>query len=208
MNQYPDQVNIIDLEPAPFKCARDAIRYAKSHGIVGIMSNADTNGKGEISISMHSLNKMLSGSAVEKSATPSLHYAALVRLRDIIRESFIAEIHPDYAKGDDGKRSPNNAINPTVEIAVLYGCASYMDYPCRIKTTIKRYLDSHEPQKAYSYEITNVEVLRGNVAPIARPSNKTSTFDVGILLQGACDVNGQPLLDNVLVGSQTPVSVA
>ena len=50
------------------------------------------------------------------------------------------------------------------------------------------------PQKAYSYEITNVEVLRGNAAPVARPSDKTSTLAVGVLLNGVCGVNGQPLL--------------
>ena len=149
--EYPEYVKIIELAPAPFNCARDAIAYAKSHGIVGVMSNADTNGKGEVSISLSSLDKMLSGSAVRKSVTPALHYAALVRLRDIIRESFIAEVHPDFLKGSDGRRNPANGINPTVEIAVLYGCASTVGIPLRVKTTVKRFLDSHEPQKTYSY---------------------------------------------------------
>jgi len=93
---FPTTVNIIDFAPAPFNCARDAIAYAKSHGIVGVMSNADKN----------------------------------------------------------------------------------------------------QPTKAYSYEITNVEVLRGNAAPVARPSNNTSTFAASILLRGVCDVNGVPLLAN------------
>ena len=192
--KYPERVTVIELENAPFRCARDAIAYAKAHGIVGVMSDADTGGKGEISISFSSLDKMLSGSAVQKSATPALHYAALVRLRDIIRESFVAEVHPDFKKGADGRRSPANGINPTVEIVVLYGCAAYMDYPCRVKTTIKRILDGNEPHKAYSYEITNVEVLKGNAAPVARPNDRTSTLDVDILLNGVCDVNGEPLL--------------
>ena len=192
---YPRSVNVVDLAPAPFNCARDAIDYAKSHGIVGVMSNTDTNGKGEVSISLSSLDKMLSGSAVRKSVTPALHYAALVRLRDIIRESFIAEVHPDFLKGPDGRRSPANGINPTVEIAVLYGCASTGGIPLRVKTTIKRLLDSREPQKAYTYEISNVEVLKGNAAPVARPSDKTPTFDVSILLQGVRGVNGELLLE-------------
>ena len=196
--KYPKRVTIIELENAPFRCAKDAVAYAKAHGIVGVMSDVDTAGKGEVSISLSSLDKMLSGSAVKKSATPALHYAALVRLRDIIRESFVAEIHPDFKKGEDGRRNPGNGINPTVEIVVLYGCASYMDYPCRVKTTIKRLLDSREPNKAYSYEITNVEVLKGNAAPVARPNDKTSTFDVCILLNGVCDVNGVPLVKNDL----------
>ena len=79
-------------------------------------------------------------------------------------------------------------------IDVLYGCVSYGDIPYRVKTTLKRYYNRADPTKAYSYEITNVEVLRGTVAPIARPSDKNSTFDVTILLNGVCDVNGVPLL--------------
>ena len=109
----PKTVNVIELENAPFKCAKDADAWSRSHGIVGLMSNVDTAGKGEVAISGHSLNKMLSGSALEKSSTPALHFAALMRLRD------------------------NNF-----------------------------------PSKAYSYEISNIEILRGTAAPVARPSNK------------------------------------
>ena len=192
--EYPKCVNIIELAPAPFNCAQDAIAYAKSHGIVGVMSNADTNGKGEVSISLSSLDKMLSGSAVRKSATPALHYAALVRLRDIIRESLIAEVHPDFLKGADGRRSPANGINPTVEIVVLYVCVSTGGIPLRVKTTVKRLLDSKDPQKAYTYEISNVEVLKGTAAPVARPNDKTPTRDVGILLKDVLNVNGEFLL--------------
>lgn len=136
---------------------------------------------------------MLSGSAVTKSVTPAIHYAALVRLRDIIRESFIAETHPDYKK-INGNRSPKNGYNPLVLIDVLYGCASYGDIPYRVKTTLKRYLEHKDATKAYSYEITNVEILKGTVAPVARPNNKTSTLSVNILLQGVRDVNGELLI--------------
>ena len=133
--KIPRVVNVIELENAPFKCAKDADAWARSHGIVGLMSNVDTAGKGEVAISVHSLNKMLSGSALEKSSTPALHFAALMRLRD-----------------------------------------------------------SNFPSKAYSYEISNIEILRETAAPVARPSNKIS-MDVSILLNGVCDVNGKPLLD-------------
>ena len=85
--EYPEYVNVVELETAAFKCAKDADAWVRSHGIVGLMSNIDTGGKGEISISVNSLNKMLSGSALRKSVTPAIHFAALQRLRDIIRES-------------------------------------------------------------------------------------------------------------------------
>lgn len=198
MVNYPENVVVIELETAPFKCARDADAWARSHGVIGLMSSVDTGGKGEIAISARSLDKMLSGSAVTKSITPAIHYAALMRLRDIIRESFIAETHPDYLK-INGRRSPTNGVNPLVMIDVLYGCVSYGDIPYRVKTTLKRYLEHNDPTKAYSYEITNVEILKGTVAPVARPNDKISTFDVSILLQDVCDVNGVPLLSPIRV---------
>ena len=87
--KYPKRVTIIELENAPFRCARDAVAYAKAHGIVGVMSDADTGGKGEISISVASIRKMVSVAAMNKSVTPAIHYSALMRLRDIIRESVV-----------------------------------------------------------------------------------------------------------------------
>jgi len=68
----------------------------------------------------------------------------LVIERDLIRESFVAEVHPDHLKGEDGRRSPANGANPMVEIAILYGCASHMDYPCRVKTTLKLHADKRQ----------------------------------------------------------------
>ena len=191
--KYPKRVRVIELENAPFRCAKDAAAWAKDHGIVGVMSEVDTGGKGVISISGGSLSKMLSGSAVGKSVTPQIHFSALMRLRDIIRESFIGEIHPDYRKGKDGKRSPTNGTNAMVEIVVLYGAVLCSGIPMRAKTTLKSLKDPNQPTKAYSYEINNIEVLKGNCRNASRPSDKTS-MDVRILLNGVCDVNGEPLL--------------
>ncbi len=195
---FPKKVRIVELENAPFKCAKDAEAYAIGHGIVGVMSNVDTGEKGEVFISIHSLNKMLSGSAVQKSVTPAIHYSALMRLRDIIRESFIGEVHPDYKKGKDNKRSPKNGVNPNVEIAVLYGCVEMGGIPFRARTTLKLHKDprakDNQPTKAYSYEINNIEVLKGNCRTSVRPNNKTPMIDTNILLNGVCDVNGVPLL--------------
>ena len=58
---------------------------------------------------------------------------------------------------------------------------------------LKSYVDANEDTKAYSYEISNIEVLKGNAGVVPLPSNKTS-MDVAILLNGVCDVNGVPLL--------------
>ena len=144
-----------------------------------------------LSISLTSLEKMLSGQALRKSVTPAIHYAALMRVRDIIRESFVAEIHPDYIK-ENGVRSPANGINPMVEIAVLYGCVSLGGIVYRAKTTLKLHRDPRQPTKAYSYEISNIEVLTGTARIVILPNVKTS-MTVDILLNGVRDVNGRPL---------------
>ena len=190
--EYPKSVNVVELESAAFKCAKDADAWARNHGIVGLMSNVDTGGKGEISISVNSLNKMLSGSALRKSVTPSIHFAALQRLRDIIRESFIAERHPDYAKVD-GVRSPAHGTNRMVDIVVLYGCVSFGGIAYRAKTTLKDLKYPGQPTKAYSYEISSIEVLAGNCRVETRP-NAIASMSVNILLNGVRDVNGAPLL--------------
>lgn len=184
----PPSVTVIHLETAPFRNAADAKDWSLSHGIVGKMSNEDSRGKGEISISITSLEKMLSGSALRKSVTPDIHYASLMRLRDIIRESFVAEIHPDYRK-IDGIRSIENGVNLMVEIAVLYGCVAVAGIPYRVKTTLKLHRDPTQPTKAYSYEISNIEVLTGT-ARIAILSNVNTSMNM--LLKFVRRVNGYP----------------
>ena len=190
---FPKKVRIVELAIAPFRCAKDAVAWAKDHGVVGVMSDTDTNGKGVISISIASIRKMVSISAMNKSVTPAIHYAALMRLRDIIRESFIGEVHPDRMKRN-GKRSVANGINPDIKVIRLYGCVSYGDIPLRAKVTLKTFVDANENTKAYSYEISNIEVLKGNAGDMPLPSDKTSIIGTDILLNGVCDVNGVPLL--------------
>ena len=60
-------------------------------------------------------------------------------------------------------------------------------------STMKRFLDNDFPTKAYSYEISNIEILKGTVAPVARPNDRIS-MDVNSLLNGVTNVNGVPLL--------------
>ena len=190
--KIPKAVAIVELDGAPFRNTREAMAWAASHGIVGLMSDVDTRGKGEISISLNSIRKMASGSAVLKSVTTAIHYAAMVRVRDIIRESFVAEIHPDFKKVA-GIRRVGNPVNPLVDIAILYGGVSFGEIPYRAKTTMKICHERGRRSKAYSYEISNIEILKGNAAPVARPSNRTS-MSTKILLNGVCDVNGRPIL--------------
>ena len=193
--RIPNAVAIVELEGAPFRNAREARAWAISHGIVGVMSDVDTGGKGEISISVNSIRKMASGSASTKSVTTAIHYAAMMRVRDIIRESFVGEIHPDYRKVD-GKRHVDNPVNRHVQIAILYGCVSFGEIPYRAKTTLKIYDGSCDGTKAYSYEISSIEILRGNAAPVARPNDR-NPMPTRILLNGVVTVNGVSLIASV-----------
>ena len=45
--KIPVSVTIVELETAPFRKYSEAKRWAREHGIVGVMSDADTNGKGD-----------------------------------------------------------------------------------------------------------------------------------------------------------------
>ena len=141
--KIPEAVNVVELETAPFNNALCARSWALTHGVVGLMSNVDTNGKGE--------------------------------------------------------RNVDNPINDKLEISVLYGAVSFGGLAFRVKTTLKLYHEPGHPHKAYSYQVCNVEVIKGNEIlkgirrASARPNDRIS-MSVGILLNGVCDVNGMPLL--------------
>lgn len=97
--------SLVQASPAPFKSSDAAIEWAVTHGIVGMMSELETGGKGRVCISKNSIREMLNPSQVGKSASRDVHYAALTVLRDLIRESVIVESHFDRRKGPDMKRS-------------------------------------------------------------------------------------------------------
>ena len=40
--KYPKRVNIIEVETAPFRNSDDGDAWARSHGVIGLMSNVDT----------------------------------------------------------------------------------------------------------------------------------------------------------------------
>ena len=101
------------------------------------------------------------------------------------------EVHPDFMKVG-GLRRAGNPVNEHVRIVVLYGCVSFGEIPYRAKTTLKVYSGSRDGTKAYSYEISSIEILRGNAAPIARPNDRFS-MPTRILLNGVLTVNGVPL---------------
>lgn len=105
---------------------------------------------GVVNISGKAIEKFLSEKAVDKSTTKDAHLSALKVLPNIIENSLIGEIHYDRDN------------NPNIrDIVRLYGYVIIGDDNYRVKTTIKRYNDKNLKSKAYSYEVTKIELLEG-----------------------------------------------
>lgn len=152
------------------------------------MSNEETSDKGNIDISKKSIDEMLNESQRKKSPSNDIHYVALTKIRDIIRESEIIDNHPDFLKGKDGKRSPLNGVNNDVNIDILYGAISYEGITYRVKTTIKRYINRES--KAYAYSVEKIEVLTGKLSNAESTTPNAKIPIIGnSLLQGVYKVN-------------------
>lgn len=108
------EVRIVRVGQHPFsgdKPIKQAEAWAKAH-LVGLHTATDSRGEEfEYSISKNKVEKQLSVSAVGRSENLGVHLAALTKLPEIISESIEAEIHPDYKKGADGQRKPENGVN-------------------------------------------------------------------------------------------------
>ena len=185
------------LKEHGFKNFDEAKAWAKEH-IVRTLTDAETGGKGEIRISNNAVAKFLSESAVAKSDSKDVHLSVLKVLPDVIRESVDAEQHPDYKKGGDGSRSVGNGVNEHVTIHRLYGAVNIDGKTYRVKVTLKEDRTNNEPQKAYSYEATKIELLAGqHEEAVTSSRNSNNSITAANLLQ---DVeksygNGEKLLD-------------
>ena len=185
------------LKEHGFKNFDEARAWAKEH-IVRTLTDAETGGKGEIRVSNNAVAKFLSESAVAKSDSKDLHLSVLKILPDVIRESIDAEQHPDYKKGEDGSRSAENGVNEHVTIHRLYGAINVDGKTYRVKVTLKEDRTNNEPQKAYSYEATKIELLAGqHEEAVTSSRNSNNSITAANLLK---DVeksygNGEKLLD-------------
>ena len=178
------EVKVVSIkERTPFDTSKktkalkeDVVAYANEHNIIGTMTEEETKGKGQISISKTSIEKMVDDSATSKSVDKDTHLAVIPQLREIIAESVMAETHPDYNKGEDGKRSPENGYNPDNLIHRCFGAISVDGQEYRVKLTLKETSGNRKSKKAYSYEVTKIEVLDGQTTkPLSVSSRKSNT---------------------------------
>lgn len=199
------EVKVVSIkEKSPFDTSKktkalkeDVVAYVNEHGIIGTMTEAETNGKGQISISKTSVEKMVDDSSTSKSVDKDTHLAVIPQLREIIAESVMAETHPDYNKGEDGKRSSDNGYNPDNLIHRCYGAISVDGQEYRVKLTLKETSGNRKSKKAYSYEVTKIEVLDGQTTkPLSVSSRKSSTPN-GRSNVSDVFVSGAKLLNNL-----------
>ena len=188
---------IVKGAAVPFRSTKEALHWARSNGLIGRMSESETGGKGVVTISAESIRETLNPRQREKSDSDRVHFAALGKLRDLIRESRILEMHPDWPKGKDGRRDPSaDDGRHEITICLAYAAFELEDVAYRVRLTLKRYAQIGT-SKAYAYRVNEIEVvpgtLDGKIAPTTNPTDTTSIC-ADILLRGALDVNGAPLL--------------
>ena len=189
-----EKFNVVRGEMAPFCRTADALKWARSHGLIGRMEDPETGGKGVVTISAESIREALNPRQREKSVSQVLHFAALMKLRELIRESRILESHSDWRKDAAGIRTPLAGVNNEVEICVAYAAFGIGEEIYRVRLTLKRYAQTGT-SKVYAYRVNEIEVapgtLGGKIALTTSPTGTTSICGA-ILLNGVYDVNGVP----------------
>jgi hypothetical protein len=145
-----------------FKNFADARSWAEEN-IVGILSNEQTGGKGDIEITKDAIKKFFSSSATEKSDNTTAHKDVIAVLPEVIKNSIVGEIHLDYIK-ESNVRRPENGIVPGTSIHRLFGAVNIDGVTYRVKTTVRYFDDVNTENKAHSYEVTKIELLAGNMA--------------------------------------------
>ena len=159
------EVRVVEVPRHPFtgeKPISQARRWAKGN-IVGEHTLIDSsNREVPYTISGKAIEKYLSETAIGKSANIGVHLAVLTKLPEIIRESVEAEIHPDYSKNNNAKRTSENEINGDSLIHRFYGAVEVDGETFRVKTTI---IENGVAQKnkPHSYEVTAVELIEDAV---------------------------------------------
>ena len=187
------RVVVVRGAPAPFRCTREALAWARSNGLIGKMSAEETGGKGVVSISGESIRETLNPRQREKSISDEIHFAALTSLRDLIRESIIVDCHPDYPKNAAGVRVPAAVAVNGIHICIAYAAFMVLGVVYRVRLTLKRY-DQTGTSKAYAYRVNEIEVLPGTLGGrIALATDPTGTTSIcgSILLHGVSEVKGE-----------------
>lgn len=169
-------------ESLPDKDLKKQVKnYAKSHDIIGVAYCEDI----PINISVTSIGEMADPKAYHKSVNKSIHLAAITEIKNIISNSTNAEVHPDYIEKRNGERIVGD-YNDGILMHRLYGAIDIDGKVYRVKTTVKEIL-SEQSNKAYAYEVTNIELLDGHTESSnngTTPRESNNSISGTKLLQG------------------------
>lgn len=190
-NLSKQTVRIVKADNHPFNTEqkttdlkKEVVAYAEKNGIIGTMSNKESGDKGEVRISKSSISKFVDDSASDKSTDMNTHLSVLPIIKDVIKESIEAEVHPDYGKVD-GVRSINNPINKNILIHRCYGATEINEKVYRVKVTLKEDITNNDAKKAYSYEVTKIELIENTNGEAVTPSSSAKSSITGAnLLKG------------------------
>lgn len=174
-NLAEKEVNVVAADANHgFNNYKEAKTWAKQN-VSKSYNDKETGGKGNVRISNAAIDKFLSQSAVDKSDSKDVHMAVLKVLPGLLKTSIDVETHPDFIKGEDGKRNAENGINKDVLVHRCYGAVSLDGKLYRVKITLKEDpRDLSFPHVTHSYEATKIELFAGTWENRKSPSPNTS----------------------------------
>ena len=179
------EVQIVEAnEKHGFKNLDEARSWAREN-IVRTYNNKESGNKGEVRISNLAVGKFLSKSAVDKSDSLNVHFAALKVLPAVLKASVDVETHPDFRKNDNGVHSVEMGFNPDVLIHRCYGAIDIAGDIYRVKITLKENVKTRETTGTHSYEAIKIELLDGQSGSVAMtlPRNSDNSISAAKLLK-------------------------
>ena len=198
-NLLEEEVNVVKADADHgFANYKEAKAWAKEN-VAKVYDNEESGGKGDVRISNAAIDKFMSQSAIDKSDSKDVHMAVLKVLPDVLKSSIDVETHPDFLKGEDGKRRVENGMNKDVLVHRCYGAVSIDGKPYRVKMTLKEDpRDVSSPHVTHSYEATKIELLAGTWENQEGPSpNTNNSISAAKLLEnvGLSYNSGEKVLD-------------
>ncbi|WP_304871414.1 PBECR2 nuclease fold domain-containing protein [Paramuribaculum intestinale] len=185
-------VRVVDVPRHDFSGDRpiaQAKAWAKAN-LIGEHHLTDSDGREvEYSISNRTISKYFSESAIDNSENLGVHLSVLKKLPEVISESVEAEVHPDYHKGEDGKRAPENGHGEDKLIHRFYGAVTIDGEAYRVKTTIAETRENKLPITPHSFEVTEIELLTDanspkSLEPTVSPKESGVPHRIAKLLNG------------------------
>ena len=114
-------------------------------------------------ISRGSLKESVNPNQIDKSkkggASPGVHLAVLNHLDKVIANSIEVEEHPDYIKGKDGVRGPENGYTRGMLVHRFVGAVRIDGQEYIVKTTMHEHSRSEQGTRQYAYDVTKIAVL-------------------------------------------------